>query len=223
VPGSGDQIRRFDVRAAFSSPRAVRTIAFKPGDRRVVRYAAVYDSTGRWLWTWTPWQTFMTLPDGVVYRLPARARLTVEIGYRAIDETVNDTSELGLYFSDAANAQPATPVLVVAPGPTTIAPGKNLQKVRAELALPFVRRGLALWPELGEGAKSLEVSLVSPDGVQEPVVWVKDVRPDWPTPYLLRSPSPFARGSRLVMTAYFANAGNQPITVTPRVTVVTAP
>jgi hypothetical protein len=224
VPGSGDQVRRFEVRAAFSSPRAVRAIAFKPGDRRVVRYAAVYDSTtGRWLWTWTPWQTFMTLPDDVVYRLPARARLTVELGYRAIDETVNDTSELGLYFSDAVKAQAATAVVVVAPGPTTIAPGQGLHKVRAELTLPFVRRGIALWPELGEGATSLEVSIVSADGVQEPMVWVKDVRRDWPTPYLLHAPVPLARGSRMVMTAYFANAGDHPFSVTPRVTVVTVP
>ena len=54
-------------------------------------------------------------------------------------------------------------------------------------------------------------------------MWVKDVRPDWPTPYLLRAPVTLPRGTRMIMTAYFASAADKPISVTPRVTVVTAP
>ena len=50
----------------------------------------------------------------------------------------------------AARAQEATSVVVAAPRPMTLAPGKGLQKVRAELTLPTLRRGLALWPELGQ-------------------------------------------------------------------------
>jgi hypothetical protein len=222
--GSGDQVRRLELTAPFTTPRAIRTIAFRPGDRRVVRYASVYETrTRRWLWTWTPWQTFMTLPEGVVYRLPARAQLTLEVGYRATDEAVTDKSELGLYFSDTPNAQEATPMVIVPSASVTVAAGSGVQKVRAEIMMPHRRRGVAIWPEIGERAKSLEVSLIAPDGVVEPLVWVKDVRPDWPTPYLLRSPVPFPRGARLVMTAYLTAASDKGSTVTPRVTVVTAP
>jgi hypothetical protein len=221
--GSGDQVRRIELSAPFTTRRAIRTIAFKPGDRRVVRYASVYETrTRRWLWTWTPWQTFMTLPEGVVYRLPARAQLTLEVGYRATDETVSDKSELGLYFSDAPNAQEATPMVISPSASVAVAAGNGVEKVRAEIKMPDRRRGVAIWPELGERAKSFEVSLIAPDGVVEPLVWVKDVRPDWPTPYFLRSPVPFPRGARLVMTAYLAAAAEKS-TLTPRVTVVTAP
>jgi hypothetical protein len=224
TPGSGDQIRRFDLSAAFATPRAIRMLAFKPGDRRVVRYAAIYEAgTGRWLWTWTPWQTFMSLPDGVVYRLPRRARLTLEVGYRAVEEAVTDKSEVGLYFSDAENAQEARPMVVAPRAPVSLAAGSGVQKIRAEIMLPHVRRGVAIWPEAGQTAKSFEVSLISPDGVPETLLWVKDVRPDWPTPYMLRSPVPLVRGARIVMTAYLASASDKAITVTPRVTVVTAP
>ena len=80
-----------------------------------------------------------------------------------------------------------------------------------------------MWPDLGDSATSFEVSLRSTDGVQEPMVWVKNVRADWPTPYVLRAPMPLARGTRIVMTAYLANASDKPITVTRESLVVTAP
>jgi hypothetical protein len=220
-PGSGNQVQRIEVTAQFSAPRSVRGIAFKPGDRRVVRYATVYEvASNRWLWTWTPWHTSMNLPQGVVYKLPARARLRVEIGYRAIGEPVSDKSELGLYFSDAAAAQDAAP-LVIAPSTTAaMKQDGDVQKLRGEAVVTAPRRALAIWPELPDGAKSLEVSAVAPDGVTEPLLWVKDVRANWPTSYVLRAPIAMAKGTKLVMTMYLDGAAAKS-TTGPRVTVIT--
>lgn len=223
-PGSGNQVKRFQVRAAFTEPRAIKGLAFKPGERRVVRYAAVYESgSGRWLWTWTPWHTFMKLPDDVVYRLPARAALTLEIGYRAADEPGTDASELGLYFDGTTTGKAATPVVVSASAPAQVKPGDAVERVRVETVVPTPRRGLAIWPDLGEGATSFELSAVAPDGVVEPLIWVKDVRHDWPTAYVLRTPVPLARGTRLVMTAYYQGSEVRPRSAKPKVTLVTAP
>jgi hypothetical protein len=222
-PGSGDQVRRVDVTAQFPSPRGVKGIAFKPGDRRVVRYAAIYEAgSNRWLWTWTPWHTSMNLPAEVVYKLPARARLTVEIGYRAIDQPVSDNSELGLYFSNAATAQDAVPLIVAPSTATASNPDGGVQKLRAETIVTTPRRALVIWPELPEGAKSVEVMAVAPDGVTEPLLWVKDVRADWPTGYVLRSPVALAKGTKLVTTMYVESSGAKP-SLRPRVTVITAP
>lgn len=219
--GSGNQVRRFAVRAAFTAPRALRAIAFKPGDRRVVRYAAIYETaTGRWLWTWTPWHTSFTLPAEIVYRLPARAALTIEVGYRADDETIADKSEVGLYFSDSRTAQDATPV-VIAGTPVTIAAGATAQKVRAEALLSAPRRAIAIWPELAEGLTSVELAAISPDGVNEPLLWIKDARRDWPTSYVLQEAETLARGTRVVLTTYYENKTNKPITVKPSAAIVT--
>jgi hypothetical protein len=221
-PGSGDSVRRVELRAKSPSPRALRAIAFKPGDRRIVRYAAISETgTGRWLWTWTPWHTSFTLPADVVYRLPARAALTSEIGYRAGEEAIADKSEVGLYFSDARTAQDAAP-LAISGVPVTIAAGTTAQRVRAEMVVSAPRRGLAIWPELGEGIKSVEIAAISPDGVNEPLLWVKDVRRDWPTPYVLQEPVSLARGTRLVVTTYYENATDKPRTVKAAAAIVTA-
>jgi hypothetical protein len=218
--GSGNQVRRFEVRAASRSPRALKAIAFKPGDRRVVRYAAIYDASGRWLWTWTPWHTSYTLPPGVVYRLPARAGLTVEVGYQAAEEAVTDQSEVGLYFSDATSAVEPTP-LVVSSAATAIAPGANAQRLRVETVVPAARRAIAIWPELGDGLKSLEISAIDPEGVSEPLVWVKEVRRDWPTAYVLDEGRSLARGTRLVLTAYYENTGDKPLSAKPSAVIMT--
>lgn len=220
---SGDRVQRFDLRATFAEPRALKGIAFRPGDRRVVRYAAVYESTTRrWLYTWTPWQTAMTLPEGVRYRLPARARFCVEIGYHAAEEPVTDKSELGLYFDEAKSTQEATAITVSAPA-LEIAPASAPQRVRAEAVLADNKRVLAIWPELGAGVKAFEVSATSPDGVVEPLLWVKDFRRDWPTSYVLSAPVSLPRATRLIVTAYYENTSDKAVSVKPVVSIVTAP
>jgi hypothetical protein len=221
--GSGDQVRRFEVASTAAASRAVRSIAFRPGARRIVRYAAISDAaTGRWLWTWTPWQSSLSLPEGIVARLPARARLAVEIGYRAGEDTISDKSEVGLYFRDAAGAQ-ETSDLVIASAPVSLPSRGDPQRVRAELLVRTPRQAIALWPDAIDGLRSIEVVAVSPEGVSEPLVWVKDVRAEWPTPYVLREPISLARGTRLVMTAYLSNSTDKPVTVTPRVSIAVAP
>jgi hypothetical protein len=222
--GSGDHIRTFTIATELSSPRVVTALAFKPGERRVVRYAAIYEApSGRWLWTWTPWHTSMNLPDAVGYKLPARAALRVEIGYRAIEETVTDKSEIGLYFGDAAGRRDATPVVIAPRAGTAVSAGSTARKVRAETALRGAVRALAIWPALGDGATSVEVSAIAPDGVVQPLLWVKELHADWPTPYVFRTPVALVRGTRLVTTTYYENTTDEPRTVKPLVTVVTAP
>jgi len=223
APGSGDQIHRFELRTTLTTPRTIKALAFKPGDRRVVRYASVGDSaSGRWLWSWTPWQTSFTLPADVGYQLPSRAKLTLEIGYRAIEEPVVDKSELGLYFAAGKPAREAVAETIVA-GTADAAAGQPSNRVRAALSISAPREVLAIWPELTERTKSLELASIAPDGVAEPLLWVKDVRRDWPTPYVFREPVALAPGTRLVMTAYENNNGDKRVTGRPAMHLVTVP
>jgi hypothetical protein len=222
--GSGLQVQTFEVRSSLEAPRVVKGLAFKPGDRRVVRYAAIYDAkSGQWLWTWTPWHTSIELPEGVGYRLPANAALKVEIGYRATEETVTDKSEVGLYFAEEASRKNASRIVLSSPEPIPLAVGASAQKIRVETNLPGALRGVAIWPELGEGARSLEVTAIAPDGVVTPLLCVKQIPAEWPSGYVFRTPQPFVRGTRLIATAYYDNEGDTPLSVRPRVTIVTGP
>jgi hypothetical protein len=78
-----DVVRRSVVDLDLTSARQARALEFMPGDRRVVRAATFsLEGTGQWLGSWTPWHSFVSLPDDVVYRLPAKARIVVDIHYR---------------------------------------------------------------------------------------------------------------------------------------------
>jgi hypothetical protein len=79
-------------------------------------------------------------------------------------------------------------------------------KLHGELLL---RKDVTIWalrPELRDGAQdlegSIEVKAIKRDGSIEPLLWVKENRPDLQLPYVLRDPLRLERGSRLVVTAY---------------------
>jgi hypothetical protein len=47
------------------------------------------------------------------------------------------------------------------------------------------------------GGRSLELRARRPDGGYEPLLWIKNVRPEWQTPFVLRHPVTLPRGSVL--------------------------
>ena len=53
----------------------------------------------------------------------------------------------------------------------------------------------AIQPEIVAGLSSLEVSARRPDGGTDVLLALTEPSPDWPTPYLLKTPRRLARGS----------------------------
>ncbi len=220
--GAGDYVKRVELSAPLKPAARVRGLAFKPGDRRVVRYAAVRDAaTDRWLFTWTPWATHTTLPEGAAWVLPAGARLVVDIGYRGADTAVSDRSEVGLYLDDAAGGEAATvDVLEAALAETR---DGAITRMRGELVLSGPGAVQALWPEPVSGVTSVEVTAYQPDGQVRPLLWLRGYRADWPSPYVFADPVFLPSGTKLVLTAYAAGAGIRPGPAALRVSVVRVP
>ena len=146
------------------------------------------------------------MPAGSGVQLPAAAKLTVEIGYRGNDE-------------DATGARRARPLF------RREASGANRRVDRDHAARRHRRRRQdrrararrnhaedrdhdvgAVAAGSGAGAKSLEVTAIRPDGSVEPMLWLKNYRADWPSPYVLKEPVTLPAGTRLVVTAYYDNA-----------------
>ncbi len=202
-------VQRFVVSPGFSSQKRVRAIALKQGDRRVVRHAAFYErTTGRWLGSWTPWQTVTTLPDGAAYRLAARAEIVVEIGYSGVEEPVTDRSELGVYF-DAGTGRVVDALKIRAADVSLVARAAG-HRVRTEMTIGAPVSAVALWPDPGPGARSIEITATSPEGISTPLLWIKDYRPEWRSPYFLSAPIPLSRGARVAMITYFDNPSDKP-------------
>jgi hypothetical protein len=218
--GAPASMTRFVVSTNFTAPRIVRALALKQGDRRVVRHAAFFEEgSGRWLGAWTPWQTIFPLPDGTGLRLPARARVVVDVTYVGTDEAVTDKSELGLYFAES-RADAAGELIIAAPE-SVVNAGETSRRVRSESRVAQETSAHAIWLDVGAHARSIEISAVAPDGFVTPLLWVKEYSPDWRTPYIFATPVALERGSRLLMTTYFANDSAEPATVRPTATILT--
>jgi hypothetical protein len=209
--GSPFAVNRFVVNSGIDTPKRVRAIALKQGDRRVVRHAAYFESaSGHWLGAWTPWQTTTRLPQGAAYRLPARAQIVVEIGYSGTTETVTDKSELGLYF-DTGKERTADSMTLRSTTENMPA-GAATHRVRTETKVAAPMSVVAIWPTPSEGARSIEIAATTPDGVVSPLLWVKEFRADWRSPYVLSAPQALPAGTRLKMTTYFDNPSGKAAT-----------
>lgn len=217
------RVARMEIATGLKQPRWLRAMQLMPADRRAVRYAAVYDArNGRWLGTWTPSSQVSTMPLGSGVQLPAGARLTVEVGYRGNMEDASGASELGLYFLDRAAAQTPTAIDVTAAS-VNVAPGKKGERMRAETTIKVASTIASMWPRLGPGAKSLEVTAIRPDGSVEPMLWVNNYRAEWPAPYILKEPLSLPAGTRLLMTAYYDNATETAIAARPSLSITALP
>lgn len=215
-------VERFEIATGLKQQRWLRALQLKPADRRVIRYAAMYETrSGRWLGTWSPGNQVSAMPEGSAVPLPAGGKLTVEIGYRSQYEEGSGAGELGLYFADKAAPLPSA--LLVASPAVAVAPGKKGERVRRELVIKSPVEVKALWPSLGAGARSFEVTAIRSDGTVEPMLWLNNYRAEWPTSYVLKEPVPLPAGTRLVMTAFYDNAETKALSAAPVLHVVTVP
>lgn len=187
VPSRQATVERAVVDLGLTSERRLRSLEFKPGDRRVVRAAFfTIQETGQWIGSWTPWYGYMSLPKGSAYRLPARAHIVAEIHYLGIAEPVIEQGTLGLFFTD----QPSLDLIS-----DIVLDGKTARLV-ADTSV------VALRPELQPGVKTIEVSARKPDGSTEILLFATDMPIDWPTPYILKEPVLLPRGTVLSATAH---------------------
>ena len=216
------RVDRIEVNTGLKQAKWLRSLQLNPTDRRVVRYAAIYEArTGRWLGTWTPATLVSSMPAGSAIQLPAGGKLAIEIGYRGNqDGDFPGSADLGLYFTDEKPTQNAAAIEIGATA-VNVAAKKSGERVRAETTIKAATNAAVLWPRLGPGARSLEVTAIRPDGVVEPMLWLNNYRAEWPTSYILKEPVSLPAGTRLVMTTFYDNAGDAALQAKPSLHVVT--
>jgi hypothetical protein len=201
-------IKRTVIDPGLTSGRRLRALEFMPSDRRVVRAAFfTIQETGQWIGSWTPWYGFMNLPKGAAYRLPAGSHIVAEIHYQGAKQQVVEHGTLGLFFAD----QPAPDVVsdLVLEAKTPGQPGAASGKLRAATKLTADTYALALRTQIPPGPRSIEVSARKPDGGTEILFYAKDLRQDWPTPYIFKDPVALPKGSELSFTADYGGPVSQ--------------
>ena len=205
---SAPAFRHVTIDTGLARDAWIRAIDFKP-DARVTRAAFFsVDGGGQYLGGWTPWQSTTELPAGAAFKLPARARIAIDIMYSGGSQPVTDKPQLALYF---ATASPPTPVITTTV--RAIADTKTPARFVAEFKATDARALVSMRPELPAATRSLEIKLTRPDGSRDVLLWMKDARQIWPTPYVFKKPVELPAGSVLEAVAY-ADAPAAPITIT---------
>jgi len=199
--GQPIQIKRIVIDLGLSSERRIRAMEFMPGDRRVVRAAFFrVQETGQWIGSWTPWYGITELPAGSSYRLAAGSHVVAEIYYRSAKERVVERSTIGLFFADKPAPNTVSDLILDAKIDAKNPSASN--RFHAETSLMADTHAVALYPEITPGVKSVEVSVRTPDGGTDVLLFAKAFAMDWPTPYVLKKPVLLRRGSTLSVTAY---------------------
>jgi hypothetical protein len=211
APGKGDSIRRVRIDLGVTSETWIRALEFKPGDRRVVRAAFFsLEETGQWLGSWTPWYGTTALPENTAYRVPAGSHVIADIYDRSLFEPAEDQSRLGIYVMPAPPAQSPTDLVVkTAEQKAEHVSGGEGQKFVGSLPLSSDLYLLAFRPEV-QGIESVEVVARKPDGATDVLLLVRDMLPEWPTPYILEEPVRLPRNTELRVTYYVRNAAREP-------------
>ncbi|MFN2572259.1 MAG: hypothetical protein ABR537_11735 [Gemmatimonadales bacterium] len=206
---SAPAFKRLTIDTGLTHDAWVRAIDFRP-DTRVARGAFLsVAGTGQYLGGWTPWQSSTELPMDAAFKLPAHARIAVDVMYSGAQQAVADTPQLALYFSSAPAATPVITTTLHA-----MADARTPSRFVAEFKATDARALVSIRPELPAGTRSLEIRLMRPDGSREVLLWMKDAHQLWPTPYVFKKPVPLPAGSVLQAVAYAEAAQSMPITLT---------
>ena len=209
---SAAAFRRVTIDTGLARDAWIRAIDFKP-DARVTRAAFLsVDGTGQYLGGWTPWQSSTELPADAAFKLPARARIAVDIMYSGASQPVADKPQLALYFASAPSPTP-----VITTDVRAMADARTPARVVAEFKATDARALVSMRPDVPAGTRSFEIKLMRADGSRDVLLWVKDAHQLWPTPYVFKKPVSLPAGSVLQAVAYLdrppAVTGEPPFSV----------
>jgi hypothetical protein len=204
TPARGGALTRFIVNPALRRDTWLRGFDFKPADKRGVRAAFLsVAGTGEYLGGWTPWYSSTQFPDGSAFRLPAGSSIAIDVLSGPATAPAGDPPRLGLYFANGA-PQPVTNLVLAG---DQAAGGR----VRSELPLTADETLVGLRADMSLGGKSLELRAMRPDGSSESLLWIREFKQDWQTPYVFRTPVSLPRGSIIIASASFdAQSAAQP-------------
>lgn len=204
VPALEDHVvRRISVDTNLDGARSVARIVVNPGTRRVLRGALVFvgdgERAGQWVGAWLPWQHHVEPPVSRAFRLPPRARLTLELHYRGGDEDVTDQPSIDLYF--AADAPRGV-------GDLTIQTETNLR-------IPGATTVWAILPAGDESTTSLQLTARRPNGSVDVLLWMPEFRREWPQALVLLDPLTLPAGTTLsLVTSPAASTGRARLALT---------
>ncbi len=235
VPAEGpDQFRCFVIPMHASEDEYVKTVEFRPGNRRIVHHAILFlDSSGQArnketvpgegydcvggpglditgaLGGWAPGATPTELPPGVDETIKKGSDLILQIHYHLDGKPEEDQSSLGLKFAQAPPTKGLT-LLVLGNQKIDIPAGDNDYVVKASATLPMDAEAIGIFPHAHYLCKDMKVDAHLPDGTVQPLIWIKDWDFNWQGSYRYASPVKLPKDTRVEMQYVYDNSAGNP-------------
>jgi hypothetical protein len=189
--GASSETRDFVIPTGLTETRWVKAADLLPGAPSVVRSATISVENGPVLAVWSTGDDLNTAPEGAAFRLPAGAKLHLQIHYKKHwqneGKVINDRSIVGLYFTSLPASGAEIQSLVV-------------NDPNNSAALSVAARVVAVRPSLDHVYGSLTVQAATPAGVQIPLLKLRSPHPEWRRRYWLAEPVELPAGSRIQVT-----------------------
>ena len=179
-----------------------------PGTPSMVRRARIAVENGPVLAVWQPGDDVSPTPGGTAFRLPAGAKLQLQIrykkGWQDEQKAMSDLSTVGLYFTDEPLSGKDIVAFVV-DGPA----GQSTPTFGSTLTT--AGRVLAIRPLVDQAYASVDVQAVAASGRRVALLRMRGVRPEWPRRYWLANPVELPQGTRIEITMTAADPDSGPL------------
>jgi hypothetical protein len=201
-PGAREEDQEFLLDTGLKQETWVSTVDFVPGERSMVRDAVISLENGPVLASWVPGNEPIAAPSGTAFRIPAGAKLRLQIHYRKNwqDEakSISDKSSVGLYTTDAPLSGRSLEGLQIEHGNGEADP---LAERKFSSKLAKGSRIVAFRPSFDQEYDSMTIDAVLPNGRRATLLRLRTPQPQWSRRYWLAEPVELPAGTQLEVTA----------------------
>jgi hypothetical protein len=233
APADGIPYQYFAIPTPFKEDVWVERAEARAGAPAVVHHIVVFivppgqlfrpDGPGNLLCGTAPGDMPLILPPGFAKKIPAGARLVVQMHYTPNGKAQADQSSVALIFA----RQPPRHRVLTKPvdskrftlGLDWIPPGADDYRIESNYTFREDAHLLAFMPHMHLRGKDFLYEAVYPDGKKEVLLSVPRYNFNWQSVYRCAKPVPMPKGTRLHCVAHFDNSANNPANPDPTATV----
>ena len=232
LPASGViDYRYLTVAVPNPADQWLRAVVVKPGNRRAVHHALVFDGTlidvllnsgglGGFFAGYVPGLDQTFFPDGSGKLLKRSASITLQLHYTVTGQPETDQTQVGFYYMPAA---PARELLTKAANTTSISipPGAKDYEREASFT-PSLTKDVMLYelnPHLHYRGKRIRFDALYPDGSTETLLNVPQYDFHWQSQYRLAQPKRLPAGTSIRVRGGYDNSAQNPDNPDPRAVV----
>ena len=205
--GTLEERSEFTLATGLTEEKWVKGVDLLPGASSMVREAVIQVDDGAVLAVWVPGHDAraMTPPGGAGFKLPAGARLRLQIRYKKNwqdeQKTLTDRSLVGLYFMEPPVSGKEIQAVTFTLGPGGLVSPASMEPRKLSGTLRTAVRVLAVRPTLDQPYASLTVQAILPGGRHVPLLLLRAPRQEWPRRYWLADPIELPQKSAIEMIA----------------------